>query len=76
MVAGDEQGGEVEVQRRRGTIGNIVETMSDGSLRVVVQGFLHFRFMPFGCDVALDGFHKRANGDIEPLADEEYYEFD
>src|SRR5262245_13797386 len=44
----------------------------DGSLRIVVQGFLASR--P-GRHVVLDGFYKRPDGSVDPMPDEEFYEF-
>lgn len=57
----------LRIGRRSATIGVIVQTRPDGSLRVVVQGFMSTRFLP-GKNVALDGFYK--------MPDKEFYEFD
>jgi len=56
------------------TIGIIVQSKPDGSLRVVVQGFMKARFIP-GKHVALDGFYKHPDGTVSTMPDEEFYEF-
>ncbi len=68
----------VKIDGRAGTIGTIVEDESEGSLRVVVQGFLDSKwFSQLGVkSVALDGFRMNAEGEITALADEEFYGFD
>lgn len=63
------------VERRPATIGVIVQPKSDGSLRVVIQGFMKARFVP-GKHVALDGFYKHQDGTVSAMPDEEFYEFD
>ena len=63
------------VESRPATIGIIAQTRSDGSLRVVIQGFMKARFIP-GKHVALDGFYKHADGSVSAMPDEEFYEFD
>jgi len=60
---------------RPATVGIIVESKPDGSLRVVVQGFMKARFIP-GKHVALDGFYKHPDGTVSAMRDEEFYEFD
>jgi hypothetical protein len=57
------------------TIGIIVESKSDGSLRVVIQGFMKARFIP-GRHVALDGFYKHPDGTVSPMDNKEFHEFD
>jgi hypothetical protein len=65
---------QLTVESRPATIGVIVEPKSDGSLRVVIQGFMKARL--FGSNVALDGFYKHADGGISTMPDDEFYEFD
>lgn len=48
----------------------------DGSLRVVVQGFMQAKWLPGLKGVALDGFYNRPAGTIEPMPDKEFYGFD
>ena len=48
----------LSVESRSATIGIIVEPISGGGLRVVVQGFMDGRLIPFIKNVALDGFYK------------------
>jgi hypothetical protein len=66
----------IEVHGRPASVTIIVEPKADGSLRVVVQGFMRARLLPFISSVALDGFYKRPNGAVEPMPDKEFYEFD
>ena len=47
---------QLTVESRPATIGIIVQPTPDGSLRVVIQGFMKARFLP-GKHVALDGFY-------------------
>jgi len=63
------------VESRPATIGIIVQPKPDGSLRVVIQGFMKARFVP-GKHVALDGFYKHPDGTVSTMPDEEFYEFD
>lgn len=65
-----------DVRGRRAVVGIIVQTREDGSLRVVVQGFMPSRWIPGLSSVALDGFYRRPDGSTEPMPDEEFYEFD
>ena len=65
---------ELTVERRPATIGVIVQPKSDGSLRVVIQGFMKARFVP-GKHVALDGFYKHRDGTVSAMPDEEFCEF-
>ncbi len=48
------------VDSRPATIGIIVEPKADGTLRVVVQGFMNARHVPLVKHVALDGFYKHS----------------
>jgi hypothetical protein len=66
---------ELTVEQCPATIGVIVQPKSDGSLRVVIQGFMKARFVP-GKHVALDGFYKHQDGTVSAMPDEEFYEFD
>jgi len=63
------------VESRRATIGTIVLSKPDGTLQVVVQGFMKARFF-FGQHVALDGFYKHPDGTVSPMPEKEFYEFD
>ena len=69
---------EVQVERQAGTIAIIVEEESEGSLRVIVQGFLNTKWFPrLGIKlVALDGFRMNADATVSELRDEEFNEFD
>jgi len=64
------------VDSRPATIGIIVEPKADGTLRVVVQGFMNARHVPLVQHVALDGFYKHSNESIAPMPAVEFYEFD
>jgi hypothetical protein len=66
----------VTVVSRPSTISIIVEPKPDGSLRVVVQGFMHARFVPFLKHVAMDGFYKHSDGTVTPMRSTEFCEFD
>lgn len=63
----------ITVESRPATIGIIVQPMSDGSLRVVVQGFMKAWI---GKNVALDGFYKHQDGSVFPMSYKEFHEFD
>jgi hypothetical protein len=63
------------VESRSATIGVIAQSKPDGTLRVVVQGFMKARFIP-GKHVALDGFYKHQDGSVTTMPNEEFYEFD
>jgi hypothetical protein len=65
----------ITVESCPATISIIVQANADGSLRVVVQGFMKARFVP-GSHVALDGFYKHQDQSLTPMPDEEFYEFD
>ena len=60
---------------RQSTIGIFVRSKLDGSLQVVVQGFMKARIFP-GKHVALDGFYKHPDGTVTSIPHEEFYEFD
>jgi hypothetical protein len=60
---------------RPATVGIIVQSKRDGSLRVVIQGFMKARFIP-GKHVALDGFYKHPDGTVSAMPGNEFYEFD
>ena len=60
---------------RPATIGIIVQSKPDGSVRVVIRGFMKARFIP-GRHVALDGFYKHPDGTVSAMPDEEFSEFD
>jgi hypothetical protein len=65
----------ITVESRPATISIIVQPKLDGSLRVVIQGFMKVRFGP-GKHVALDGFYKHPNGTVTTMPANEFYEFD
>ncbi len=69
---------EVNLQGQAGTIAFIVEEEPEGSLRIVVQGFLDTKLLSsVGIKhVALDGFRMNADNSLSSLRDEEYREFD
>jgi hypothetical protein len=52
-----------------------VQSKPDGTLRVVIQGFMKARFIP-GKHVALDGFYKHPDGTVSKMPNKEFYEFD
>jgi hypothetical protein len=64
------------VDSRPATIGVIVEPRADGTLRVVVQGFMNARHVPLLKHVALDGFYKHSDETVTPMPAVEFYEFD
>ena len=64
------------VDSRPATIGIIVEPKVDGTLRVVVQGFMNARHVPLVKHVALDGFYKHSDETVTPMPAVEFYEFD
>lgn len=63
------------VESRPATIGIIVQSKPDGTLRVVIRGFMQARFIP-GKHVALDGFYKHPDGTLSTMPNEEFHEFD
>jgi hypothetical protein len=65
----------ITVESRPATISIIVQDIPDGSLRVVVQGFMKARFF-LGSHVALDGFYKHSDESVTSMPDKEFYEFD
>lgn len=64
----------IEVESRRATIAVIVEPAGE-KLRVVIQGFMKHKWF-LGSSVALDGFYKHRNGDVTPMAEEDFYAYD
>jgi hypothetical protein len=64
------------VDSRPATIGIIVEPKADGTLRVVVRGFMNARHVPLVKHVALDGFYKHSDETVTPMSAVEFYEFD
>ena len=67
---------QVTVQGRPATIGVIVSPAADGSIRVVVQGFMKGRWFFSGSNVALDGFYKYPDERIAIMPERELDEFD
>ncbi len=64
------------VDSRPATIGIIVEPKTNGTLPVVMQGFMKAKYLPPVKHVALDGFYKLPNGTVSPMRAAEFYEFD
>ena len=64
------------VESRPATIGIIVEPLPSGGIRVVVQGFMKTRFIPYCKHVALDGFYKYSDETVAPMPQSEFYQFD
>jgi hypothetical protein len=62
------------VESRPATIDIIVQSKPDGTLRVVVQGFMEARLIP-GKNVDLDGFSKNPDGSVSPMSHKKFYEF-
>jgi hypothetical protein len=63
------------VRSRSATISIILEPQPNGSMRVVVQGFMNARFLPTA-SVALDGFYKHSDGSVSPMPKREFYGYD
>lgn len=63
-----------EFDGRPSTIAVIAQPQEDGSVRVVVQGFMKARTI--GKHVAIDGFYKLADGSVTPMSETEFYDFD
>jgi hypothetical protein len=66
---------QLKVKSRPATIGIIVQPRPDGSLRVVIQGFMKARFVPWK-QVALDGFYKHPDGTVTAMPDEAFCGFE
>src|SRR5260370_42248573 len=66
---------EVTFGARQGTVSVIVERWDDARLRVVVQGFLKWSWLPVK-SVALYGFYKQSGGSITEMRDAELYGHD
>ncbi len=66
---------ELTVDSRPATIDVIVQSCEREKLRVVVQGFMKARFIP-GKHVALDGFYKHRDGNVSPMPNGEFYDYD
>ena len=64
------------VESRPATIGIIVQPLPSGGIRVVVQGFMKARFIPYCKHVALDGFYKYSDETVAPMPESEFYQFD
>ena len=67
---------DLQVQGRPATIAIIVESQSDGSILVVVQGFMPGRWLGIWTNVALDGFYKRPDGRVDSAPESELHKFD
>ena len=78
LALDDCQTEKVEIDGQLGTIDLIVEEEVEGSLRVIVQGFIETKRFPRlrVKNVALDGFRMKVDGTLSPLGDKEFYEFD
>jgi hypothetical protein len=66
---------QLTVESRPAQIAIIVQPRPDGSLRVVIKGFMKARVMP-GKHVALDGFYKHSDGTVTAMSNEEFHEFE
>jgi hypothetical protein len=66
---------ELIIESRPATIGIIVQSQPDGTLRVVIRELMSARFIP-GKHVALDGFYKYPDGTVMTMPSEEFWEFD
>jgi hypothetical protein len=75
LAALDEPVEHLSVQYRRASIAIILELQPNGSMRVVVQGFMQPRFL-LSTHVALDGFYKNPDGTIDPMPEREFYWYD
>jgi hypothetical protein len=62
------------VESRPAVVSIIVQPQANGSLRVVVQGFMKARFL--GKHVALDGFYKHPDETVTAMREREFYQFD
>ena len=65
----------IAINSRPATISIIVQPCEDGSVRVVIQGFIKSRFLPWK-DVAIDGFYKHPDGTVTQMSSEEFYDYD
>ena len=63
------------VESRQATIATVVEPWHDGTLRVVLHGSMKPRFLPFGHQVAMDGFYKHPDGSVTRMSDREFNAF-
>jgi hypothetical protein len=68
----DEQ---ITVGSRPATISVLVQPKPDGSVRVVLQGFMKALFLP-GKHVAINGFYKHPDGTVTPMSSSELYDYD
>lgn len=66
----------VRFGKRVGTLHTTIEPRGNGAVRVVVQGFLEFRWLPGWYNQALEGFYKHPDGSTSPMPDEEFRDFD
>ena len=66
----------VKLGGRTGGLSTRVEQRDNGALRVVVQGLLRFKWIPFMNSVAVQGFYKHPDGSISPIPDDEANELD
>ena len=65
----------ITVESRQAKISVIVQPCQDGTVRVVVQGFMEPRLLP-GKHVAIDGFYKHPDGTVTPMSSGELYDYD
>jgi hypothetical protein len=65
----------LRVRSRSATISIIVEPQPNGSMRVVVQGFMNHLLFP-SMSVALDGFFKHPDGSVSPMPEGDFYSYD
>lgn len=65
----------LSVDGRQAAIHTLVESVEMDRLRIVVQGFMPFRFIS-GHHAALDGFYKSRDGAVAAMKDEELWNYD
>jgi hypothetical protein len=69
-------GESVTVESRSASIVTMIDTMPDGSIRVVLRGTLEPKFIPIGYSVAMDGFYKHPDQRVVAMTERELHEFD
>lgn len=76
LAAGNGPVEHVDVQGRPAKITLIVMSKPDGSIHVVVQGFMPGRWIRGIESVALDGFRLRPDGRVDEMPDDELSRFE
>jgi hypothetical protein len=67
VAAGSRPAERIDVQGRAATLGVSVRPQEGGSLRVIVEGRMPCRVLPFFDNVDFDGFTMRTDGVVEGL---------